>query len=461
MVIDTVGADTSDPRGSATPSLVGKLALLDGAKRDRDPYSGDIAVSGKSLYLTHNVSEAVYNVIADLANNQRSDGWIPPASIFNYTLTLFDYPLYWVLCSYDYLLYTGDTAYVQEYYSTLQNVLNDYYPSVTDETTSLLDKDLPGASGYGDYAFLNRSGIVTYYNTLYVLALQNAASIATAVGNDQDSASWSERAQTVSTAINNHLWDKTTGAYLDSLSGPVRHAQDGNSMAIIAGISSSSQTDDILSYFNSLALPYGNPFYDNDSIGSGFSERVYAFISYFEIQARFLSGNASTALDQIRRMYGWMSTNDPTVTFWEGIGTSGSMYEGAYTSASHGWSTGVLPALTNFILGVTPTGPGFLTWSVKPIPGDVTWASGVLDTPNGSLNVSWTVQEVSQFSILVGIPPGTSGIVSVPVNNSKSTVLLDGTTVWNGEAVNGFNATFGDDYVTLPVSGMSANVTVI
>jgi hypothetical protein len=63
MVIDTVAVNTSDPRGSATPSLVGKLALLDGAKYDRNPYSRDITVSRRSVYLTHNVLEAIYKVI--------------------------------------------------------------------------------------------------------------------------------------------------------------------------------------------------------------------------------------------------------------------------------------------------------------------------------------------------------------------------------------------------------------
>jgi hypothetical protein len=154
MVIDTFGVNDSDPRQSASPSLVGKLVLLDGAKRDRDPYVGDIAVSGRSLYLTHNASEAVYNVIGDAADHQRSDGWIPPASINNYTLALMDYPLYWVLCSYDLFLYTGNTSYIQKYYSALQNVLNDYYPSITNSTTSLIDKNVGGASSYGDYAFL-------------------------------------------------------------------------------------------------------------------------------------------------------------------------------------------------------------------------------------------------------------------------------------------------------------------
>ena len=54
--------------------------LQDGAKRDRDPYVGDVAVSGRTAYLTHSqTSVAAKNVLADLANHQRRDGWIPPA----------------------------------------------------------------------------------------------------------------------------------------------------------------------------------------------------------------------------------------------------------------------------------------------------------------------------------------------------------------------------------------------
>lgn len=125
------------------------------------------------------------------------------SSIFNYTLTLFDYPLHWVLCSYDYLLYTANTAYVQDYYPVLQSVLNDFYPSVTDEHCST--KTLTGlrimvtTPSLIDPIYL---ATIIYSN---VLALQNTASIATVVGNDQDSASWSKRARTVSTAINNRL----------------------------------------------------------------------------------------------------------------------------------------------------------------------------------------------------------------------------------------------------------------
>ena len=33
--------------------------------------------------------------------------------------------------------------------------------------------------------------------------------------------------------------------------------------------------------------------------------------------------------------------------------------KGAYTSAAHGWSTGVVPELTNDLLGAAPAEPGF------------------------------------------------------------------------------------------------------
>jgi hypothetical protein len=427
LITDTFRADDIDPRGADTPGLEGKVVLTDGAKRDRDPYVGDIAVSGRTDYLTHAVGAAAENVLADLADHQRADGWIAPASIGNYTLPLFDYPLYWVTSSWDYVLYTGDTGYARTYYPNLIKVLDTWYPSVTD-SNGLLQKGLNGTSGYGDYAFLGRTGEVTYYNALYVQALNNAAALAAALGHDADAARWRARAGTVAAAVNAHLWDAGAGAYLDSAVGAVRHAQDGNGYAVLSGVADPARASSALDYLSAhTATPYGNAFMDNDTLVPDGPQRVYAFTSYPEIQARFLTGQADSAIDQIKRMYGWMAGHDPGTTDWEGIGAGGSMYEGPYTSAAHGWSTGVLPALTNDLLGATPTGPGFATWSVQPHPGTVTWARGQLPTPHGPLQVNWTAGTGRHaFTLTVDAPRGTSGVVSVPTNGEPVRVQLDG-----------------------------------
>ena len=451
LVTDTFRSDDVDPRGADTPGLDGKLVLQDGAKRDRDPYVGDIAVSGRTTYLTHDTALAARNVLADLADHQRSDGWIPPASINDYTLPLFDYPMWWVTSSWDYVLYSGDTGYAQNYYPNLVKLLDDWYPSVTDGN-GLLSKGLNGTGGYGDYAFLGRTGEVTYYNALYVQALKDAAAMARSLGHGADADRWQQRAQTVSTAINAHLWDSATGAYLDSASGPARHAQDGNGLAVVAGVADQAQATSALDYLaQNTALPYGNAFMDNNTLVPDGTQRVYAFTSYPDIQARFLTGQADSAIDEIKRLYGWMADHGPGITDWEGIGAGGSLYEGAYTSAAHGWSTGVVPALTNDLLGATPTGPGFSTWSVQPHPGTVSWARGQLPTPHGPLTVSWTTGGGSQrFSLTLTAPKGTSGTVSVPVSGHAS-VRLDGRTVWNGtSAAPGSGAVLKDGYVTLP-----------
>jgi hypothetical protein len=460
LVTDTFRPSDVDPRGADSPTLDGKLVLQDGAKRDRDPYVGDIAVSGRTDYLTHDVGAAAEDVLADLANHQRADGWIPPASINDYTLPLFDYPLWWVTASWDYVLYSGDTGYAKTFYNNLVKVLNNWYPSVTDDR-GLLDKGMNGTSGYGDYAFLPRTGEVTYYNALYVEALKDAAAMATSLGHGTDATAWQQRAATVTTAINTYLWDPTVGAYLDSNTGPVRHAQDGNGIAVLAGVTSTAQATSALDYLGqATALPYGNSFMDNNTLVSDGTSRVYAFTSYPDIQARFQSGQADSAIDEIKRLYGWMASNDPGTTDWEGIGADGSMYEQGYTSAAHGWSTGVLPALTNDLLGATPTGPGFQTYTVQPHPGTVTWAKGQLPTPHGPLDVSWTRSNgPNAFTLTVQSPKGTSGVIEVPTNNKRVEVSVDGQVVWNGVNGHGYGARETNGYVAL--QGIPAGKHVI
>ncbi|MBO4255716.1 alpha-L-rhamnosidase-related protein [Streptomyces griseorubiginosus] len=449
LVTDTFRQDDVDPRNAWTASLEGKLVLHDGAKRDRDPYVGDLAVSARTLYLTHDdTAAAARNVLADLADHQRADGWIPPASIATYTLPLFDYPLWWITCSWDYVLYTGDRAYATRYYPNLLKVLDTWYPSVTDEA-GLLSKGLNNTGGYGDYAFLGRTGRVTYYNALYVQALNDAARLARLLGHQADATRWTQRADAVKDAINSHLWDASSGAYLDSGTGAVRHAQDGNSLAVTAGVADTGRAQSALAHLDATTRrPYGNAFMDNDTIFDGASQRVYAFTSYPEIVARFTAGRADSALDQIRRTYGWMDAHDPGITNWEGIGPGGSLYEDAYTSMAHGWSTGVLPALTHHLLGARPTSPGYATWEVCPQPGDVSWAQGQLPTPHGPLRVAWE-NSGSVFRLEVEVPRGTRGTVALPGDSGRLTVRADGRRMWDGHRASDGTVGVEDGRVTI------------
>lgn len=271
------------------------------------------------------------------------------------------------------------------------------------------------------------------------------------------------------------------------------HAQDGNGLAILSGATDNSYAAglvapgttpaaSILAFCTeALSRPYGNAFYDRSTLSPSdqFDQRVYAFVSYFELAARLRTSqqalNASSsdsnndnnnnnatlgggegggdptaaraaaagAFEELRRLYGHMASNDPFSTFWEGIGPGGGYYEEGYTSLAHGWSTGVVPLLQNYVLGVTPTGPGFATFDARPVTvgGGLGWARGVVPTSGSGagggggegIEVDWTVADTDGgrgLTLTVTAPAGSVGTVYVPVAEGDDAVARDGTTVW-------------------------------
>lgn len=451
---DAFYSNSTEPRGAFSSTLDGKQVLFDGAKRDRDPYAGDVAVQSLVDLVSHASGTAAKNVLLDLAAHQRSDGWIPPASINGYTLSLFDYPAWWAIATVDYYLYTADTAFATSSWGALTKLFNSWYPSVT-ASDGLLDKS-GSYSGYGDYAFLPRTGKITYYNANYAIALKAAAQLATSLGHTSEAANWTARAATVSSAVQTALWDTSAGTWFDAI-GSTCHSQDAAAFATLAGISDTSRANSSLEWVTStLARPWGTAMVDKDCFGGGTSDRVYAFLGYPEVLARFTSGDETGALEELRRTWGWMINHDPGNTTWEATGSGGNIgnYEGAFTSLAHGWAAGAAAALSNEVLGVKPLTAGFATYTVIPRVGDLVWSEGTMPTPHGGIDVSWSLAG-EKFSLTVTAPSGTVGQFGVPTNNRAIEVTLDGTLVWDGsKAVGGSKASSDGRYVY--VDGISS-----
>lgn len=76
-------------------------------------------------------------------------------------------------------------------------------------------------------------------------------------------------------------------------------------------------------------------------------------------------------------------------------------------SLAHGWSTGPASALSDHVLGITPTEPGYRHWNLTPHPGDLTWARGAVPTPHGPIAVSWN-RSGKQLTVTVTAPPDTT-----------------------------------------------------
>jgi hypothetical protein len=179
--------------------------------------------------------------------------------------------------------------------------------------------------------------------------------------------------------------------------------------AVLAGAGTPAQQRSALDYLGRADYRgYGNTIADDDvwddpAWGAWASQRVYPFIGYFELLARFRLRLDDSGIDLLRREWGYMVRNGPG-TMWESIGPFGGFP--LHGSWAHGWSTGAAPALTEWVLGVQPTSPGYATFTVLPHTGDVGSASGDVPTPHGVIHVDW-VHAGPRVTVKVTAPPGT------------------------------------------------------
>ncbi len=286
---------------------------------------------------------------------------------------------------------------------------------------------LVNSGGDSDYGGIPRRGhTVAYYNAGYVQALQLAAAIAGWLHHRAPAADWRARIDPLAAAFRRAFWDPSAGAFKDATEGPVVHPEDGNAFAVLAGLATAAQARSALDYLMAHDWqPYGAAIADNN-VWDGFpwgdnaSMRVYPFISYFEVVARFETGLDSSALALIRREWGYMLANGPRSTMWETIGAYGSPPVDSVPSWDHGWSSGAAPALTNYVLGVAPALPGFGSYVARPHPVDLSWARGTVPTPHGPIRFGWAYGP-GKLTARVSAPvPGT---VSLP---AVGPVVLDG-----------------------------------
>jgi Bacterial alpha-L-rhamnosidase 6 hairpin glycosidase domain/Bacterial alpha-L-rhamnosidase C-terminal domain len=383
------------------------LVLLDSPQRDRCPYIGDQAVDGLTLLEAGEDEDVDRDMIEWYAEHQNTDGSIPSSPIFDAGENLIDYNAYWIESLYDYVLYTGDTAFLKSTFPVLTNLVDRFYTAHM--TVSGLLANWKDAA---DYADIQRGGlVVAYYNGEFARALGMASDLADWEGSPDRAAAWRAREQKVGAAFGAAFWDPAAGAFQDTASSRALHPEDGNAFAVLAGLATPAQARSALAYLSANeSRPWGNTIsdsslWDRPGWGDGATERVYPFISYYEVLARYAAGEDDSALELIRREWGWMLKKGPG-TMWENIGEGGLAPVNSDPSYDHGWSSGAAPALTNFVLGVEPTSPGFATFTVTPHPSDVTSASGDVPTPHGTIHVSWTISSgVPQVD--VSAPRGT------------------------------------------------------
>jgi Bacterial alpha-L-rhamnosidase C-terminal domain/Bacterial alpha-L-rhamnosidase 6 hairpin glycosidase domain len=441
--------------------------ILDGAKRDRRPWIGDLLVQGRtafdSLGFGAKGSDYIRSTIGAFGATQAADGSVfghignwtvwPPTGGFYST----SYSMYFVLDLASYYLYSGDSAFVESQYQTMKNELA-YNRTLVDPGSGLL---ITGSGADGrDWDFYDggKPGAVTAYNAIYYKALSDAARLASDLaerdpGNPSaatwrtDSATWAGQAATLKERINATLFDAARGVYKLADRDNGTHAgasvpQDANSQAITFGLAPAPAHPGILRYLrNNLWGRFGPQPYSPDA---NYSTVISPFTTGMEVDARFAAGDADRALALIHNLWDQMTVrNGPYYTgaLWEKLNQDGTDVD-ANASLAHGWAGGPVSSLTGYLVGARPVTSGYKTWIIAPQPGEVQWAQGRVPTPSGTLVSRWRRGHgSSSFTLTMGGPGGTSGTVVIPQLGRARTITMDCRVVWrNGAPAPGVTA---------------------
>ena len=384
--------------------------IMDGAKRDRVVWSGDLAVEGPNVFYTTAADDYVKDSLKLLGSYQSANGeagaQVPPNSPlgtfpesgFTYSAS---YSMDEVTNIATYYLYTGDLTFVRTEWPMITRELA-YNRSMVDSRGLLATNNDNGMDW--DYYDGPKSGEVTAYNDIYYEALTSAATMANHLGLHAQATTYRNEAATLRSAINQYLLGPQTKLYATSNLMPNTVAQDANALAVTDGVADRGQGTSILKALQ-LALPptpYGPlPFHGHDRL-HGVSQPL---CDQRRGTGRVHSGRHRVGPEPPPGALGihglaWARLHGSR------LGTGRAHRHrpgfGSYTSLAHGWASGATADLSQYVLGVQPSSPGYRAWLVQPHPGSLTWAEGNVPTPLGTIAVRWAQSPTSgAFSLQV------------------------------------------------------------
>lgn len=411
------------PPGTQSGNL--RPQVVDGAKRDRAIWSGDLVVQNPVIWdsLGRRGAEYVKQSLISLTEGADPGGALPgirPISGGGFIYSE-SYSMHAANAMVDYFRYTGDRKFAARMLPVVRKQL-EFVDGLVDDRGLLVSR---AGQGPGLCCGLDwngpydgpKLGAVTSTNAIYFHTLRQAAYLERAVGSRAKANELEKRASALRSRINADLFDPRTGLYRLSDQRPGESGQDSNSLAVLYGVAPANRRAAIMTVLRDrLGTEFGTrPFTE----GTGFSAVLSPFVTGFETGARFVAGDDSGAFDLLRRHWGRMLRPGPDYSgaFWEKMSADGGV--GVLTgsdpidnqSLAHGWSASPTQHLSESVLGVTPVSPGYATWRIQPHLGDLKWVRGRVPTSKGPIDVSWRKTGGGGLTGRVVAPKGTHGTV--------------------------------------------------
>lgn len=347
-------------RSAYTLRLCMQDFLVDGLKRDRMPWVGDLALS-----VLANAYTFTDGGIVDRTLNALYGQGVEECHLNG----IVDYSLWWPIAMRLQRDLSGDDANVrasQERLRRMQAALQ-----ARCDADGLLPAR-PGDWVFIDWVQLRKDGLSTAIQVLWSWALDALADL---IADPALARGARVQAKRVAAALRHRAW--TPQGYrmlVDRDSPPCRHA---TLLAVAAGLLPAAGRSAARRLLSGDAQPLvGTP-----------------YMGAFQADALARLGDAETALAQIRATWGGMLDLGAT-SFWEAFDPThqGDQHWAYYgrpfaKSLCHAWGSGPAALLPQILLGIRPLERGWRRVAVQPQLCGLEWAAATVPTPLGDLQV--------------------------------------------------------------------------
>ena len=340
--------------GAETLRRCTRTFIVDGLKRDRLPWAGDLAVEILAEAYTFGDPEPVKRTLAALGSGDMTQGHVNGIAA---------YSPWWVICHDLLQRYFAESAYLRLHYPKIKARMAEI--ATHEDERGFFAKDL----GWDFLDWTDRKGNsltseitrqVVYYG-----ALRAAARLAARVDDEAMSVAWRKKADALKERILAAGMDRT------------RHAR---MLAIVFGMVDETT---VRRYAKEIAA-------------DDLSPTVTPYMSAFEVMALVQGGEPAAALKKFESVWGAM-VDFGVDAYWEGWDASDKgdeVYEyygrPFAKSLCHAWSTGPAFLIPGWFLGVQPAEDGWRKWEACPfVPAFASDTHVTVPTCGGQVEVSF------------------------------------------------------------------------
>lgn len=365
--------------GAYTVHLNMQDYLWDGIKRDRLVWLGDMHPETTTIAAVFGRQEIVPASLDLIRDETPLPKWMNGIS---------SYSMWWILIHRDWYRQNGDAAYLAAQKPYLLDLLAQLMDQIGPDNSEKL-----GGTRFLDWpSSENPEAIHAGLQSLMVLALEAGGELCGELGEKATQQRCGEAVARLRKHVPSHGGSKQAAALM-----------------VLAGLGDAATLN-------------------REVMAVGGAKGMSTFYGYYVLQARAQAGDYQGSLDAIRTYWGAMLDLGAT-TFWEDFdlawtenagridelvppgkkdvhGDYGNYcYKGFRHSLCHGWASGPTAWLSEHVLGVEMTEPGFRAVRIRPHLGDLEWVEGTYPTPQGVIRVRHE-RTADGIHSTVEVPPG-------------------------------------------------------